>query len=194
MAEYLALRSSAFVSRSPQTPELEKMLTWNWQLEFGEELKDAEWRLHAVRVVICDGCMMPYKWLRAESGELLKLDASVHGDNHFFPGPCDIAWDVAGAIVEWEMYSEIRERFIRQYETLSGDAITERLTPYLLAYTIFRLGWSKMAALAMQGEFDEALLTRDYKRYRATAMRLRQFAISGTKELSATADPSAGST
>ena len=31
-----------------------------------------------------------------------------------------------------------------------------------------------MAALAMQGEYDEELLTRDYQRYRALALQLRQ--------------------
>jgi len=173
IAEYLAFRSMAFPSNIPQTPELEKMLRWNWQLEFGDELSDDESRFCSTRAVVCDGCMMPHKWLRAENGRLLKLDANSHGDNHFFPGPCDIAWDVAGAIVEWEMNDEVREGFVRQYELLSGDKITERLTPYILGYVAFRLGWSKMAALAMQGEFDEALLSRDYQRYRAAAMRLR---------------------
>ena len=139
------------------------MLRWNWQLEFGEELGDAESRLRIGRVVVCDGRMMPHEWLRTDGGELLKLDAGIHGDNHFFPGPCDIAWDVAGAIVEWELQGEARERFVGEYEARSGDAVTERLAPYLLAYTIFRMGWSKMAALAMQGEYDEALLSRDYR-------------------------------
>jgi hypothetical protein len=118
--------------------------------------------------------MMPHEWLSSDGGELLKLDAGSHGDNHFFPGPCDIAWDVAGAIVEWELQGEAREQFIREYEARSGDAITERLAPYLLAYTIFCMGWSKMAALAMEGEYDEALLTRDYQRYREVALRLRE--------------------
>ena len=49
-----------------------------------------------------------------------------------------------------------------------------QLAPYLLAYTIFRLSWSKMAALAMQGEYDEAQLTRDYRKYRALALGLRR--------------------
>ena len=45
MADYLAFRFTNFVSNSPQSPEIEKMLRWNWQLEFGEELSDAESRL-----------------------------------------------------------------------------------------------------------------------------------------------------
>jgi hypothetical protein len=152
------------------------MLRWNWQLEFGEELSPEESRLHAARVVICDGRMMPHEWLRADSGDLLKLDAVSHGDNHFFPGPCDIAWDVAGAIVEWDLVGEMRESFIGDYERRSGDLVRQRLAPYLLAYSAFHLGWCRMAALAMQGEYDEALLERDYRRYRTVAMGLRPMA------------------
>ena len=133
----------------------------------------------------------------AEQGELLKLDAVSHGDNHFFPGPCDIAWDVAGAIVEWELRGRGARAILSASTTRrSGDAIAERLAPYLLAYAAFRLGWSRMAASAMQGEFDEALLERDYRRYRAQAQRLRQhpghwqLAQSQSRELRA---PAAGS-
>jgi hypothetical protein len=190
MADYLAVRFRDFASNSPQSPEIEKMLRWNWQLEFGEELSDAESRLRTRCVVVCDGRMMPHEWLRVDGGELLKLDAGIHGDNHFFPGPCDIVWDVAGAIVEWELQGEARDRFVREYEARSGDSITERLAPYLLAYTIFRLGWSKMAALAMQGEYDEALLNRDYQRYRGLALQLRQRERPRASEASANADRS----
>jgi len=172
MAEYLAWRAEAFQSEG-QAPELEEMLRWNWQAEFDEELRAEEWQLPAVRVALCDGRMMPHEWLLTTAGEMLKLDAVSHGDNHFFPGPCDIAWDVAGAIVEWEMLGQVRERFVGEYEARSGDAVSERLAPYLRAYAIFRLGWCRMAALAMQGEFDEALLERDYQRYRTLAVHLR---------------------
>jgi hypothetical protein len=174
MASYLALRFSEFASSTPQSPELESMLRWNWQLEFGEELGAAEAQLCARRVVFCDGRMMPHHWFRSSNGKLLKLDAGTHGDNHFFPGPCDIAWDVAGAIVEWELHGELRNRFVREFESRSGDTVSGRLAPYLLAYTTFRMSWSKMAARAMQGEYDEALLHRDYEKHRDIALRLRQ--------------------
>ena len=176
MAEYLAWRVMAFASEVQQTPELEKMLRWNWQSEFDEELSPDESRLEVAHLTVCDARMMPHEWLRTSDGRLLKLDAASHGDNHFFPGPCDIAWDVAGAIVEWEMLGQVRERFISAYEARSGDAIRERLPAYVLAYSIFRLGWCKMAALAMRGEFDQALLERDYSRYRMLATHLRKIA------------------
>ena len=174
MAEYLAWRSTAFVSAEPQTPELEEMLRWNWQSEFGEELYHDESRLEVARLTVCDARMMPHKWLWTSAGNLLKLDAGSHGDNHFFPGPCDIAWDVAGAIVEWEMLGQAREHFLSEYEARSGDAVRGRLYPYILAYVVFRLGWCKMAALAMHGEYDQTLLERDYELYRTLAMHLRK--------------------
>lgn len=176
MADYLAPRSTAFSVDTTQTPELEKMLRWNWQLEFGEELSDEQSRLCTARVVVCDGRMMPHEWLCTASGELLKLDAVSHGDNHFFPGPCDVAWDLAGAIVEWELLGGLRESFVDEYELRSGDSVRQRLAPYLLAYSAFHLGWCRMAALAMQGEYDEALLERDYLRYRTIALELRPVA------------------
>lgn len=176
MAEYLAWRAGAFASTEPQTPELEQMLRWNWQSEFDEELSPGESRLEVAHLTVCDARIMPHEWFLTTEGRLLKLDAAGHGDNHFFPGPCDIAWDVAGAIVEWEMLGLVRERFLSTYEAHSGDAIRERLAAYILAYAIFRLGWCKMAALAMQGEFDQALLERDYTRYRTLAPHLRRTA------------------
>jgi len=174
MAEYLALRASTLETSEAQSPELETMLRWNWKLEFGDALDASSSELRAERVVVCDGRMMPHEWLRSAGGTALKLDAASHGDNHFFPGPCDIAWDLAGAIVEWEMESAEREQFLAEYEARSGDAVRRRLQPYLLAYTIFRVGWCRMAALAMQGEYDEELLLRDYRRYRKIAERQRE--------------------
>lgn len=173
IADYLALRAREFASAQQQSPELGAMLRWNWQVEFGERLDPVESTLHCERAVICDGRMMPREWLRTTQGTLLKLDATSHGDNHFFPGPCDIAWDVAGAIIEWELPVVARKRLIDAYHARTGDRIRPRLAPYLLAYTIFQLGWCKMAALAMQGEFDEGLLERDYRRYRQMAVGLR---------------------
>jgi hypothetical protein len=172
MARYLALRSEAFAAAA-QTPELETMLRWNWQLEFGEELGIAESHLQTQRVAVCDGRMGPNQWLRSGRGELLKLDAGNDGDNHFFPGPCDIAWDVAGCIVEWELRGRDRECLVAEYTRLSGDSVAERLGPYLLAYTTFCMARSRMAAAAMQGEAGEALLQRAYARYRLQNLRLR---------------------
>jgi len=172
IAAYLALRSEDFAVATGQSCELEAMLRWNWQIEFGAELGSQEARLQVAAVTVCDNLLAPAQWLRTGTGKLLKLDAGNYGDNHFFPGPCDIAWDVAGCIVEWELEGEALEYFLAEYTRHSGDSVAERLGPYLLAYTTFHMAHARMAAAAMHGEADEILLQRDYLRYRAKALRL----------------------
>lgn len=172
MAEYCAFRKRAFpTDERPQ--ELEEMANWNWECEFGEALRPAI-RLRTEHLVITDARMLPHEWLIAEDGRILKLDGVSHGDNHFFPGPCDIAWDLAGAIIEWSMDERTAAEFLEKYLDLSGDDARERLPEYLLAYAILRMAWSKMAAQASAGAFDEALLKRDYERYRARALELAE--------------------
>ena len=39
-----------------------------------------------------------------------------HGDDHFFPGPTDIAWDLAGTIVEWELAPAVDRTADRGYQ------------------------------------------------------------------------------
>jgi hypothetical protein len=55
------------------------------------------------------------------------------------------------------------------YRERSGDDVRSRIADYVLAYAIFRMGWSKMAAQASAGCFDEKLLLRDFVRYRKVA-------------------------
>ncbi len=115
--------------------------------------------------------MSPHEWLITEDGRFLKLDAVSHGDDHFFPGPCDVAWDLAGAIVEWEMDAATRDTFLLRYESLSGDDTSGRIANYLRAYAVFRFAWSKMAAAGMKGTPEESRLMQDYRKYRAYAER-----------------------
>ena len=116
-------------------------------------------------------------------GRLLKLDGGAHGDDHFFPGPCDIAWDLAGTIVEWNLSGSEAEYFLEQYRLASGDDARRRLPSYLRAYVAFRMGWCKMAALASQGSFDEPLLWRDFERYRSYAAQLSAGARTVVRQL-----------
>lgn len=168
MAEYCAFRCRNLIVSSAENTELIRMARWNWQCELGAELAN-DFQLGVEYPVISDARMLPHEWIETGSG-FVKTDASSHGDNHFFPGPCDIAWDLAGAIVEWDLSDEAAQYFIEIYKRLSGDDARARLGSYCLAYTLFRMGWSKMAAQASVGEFDEALLLRDYGRYREKAV------------------------
>ena len=174
MARYCAMRADNFLVKPREESKLQEMLAWNWKCEFQEELPRHS--LEVERLVIADGRLLPHEWI-ASGGRLLKLDGCSHGDDHFFPGPCDIAWDIAGAIVEWGMDRHTSEYFVDAYVRESGDQIRRRLYPYLVAYATFRMAWSKMAAHASEGEFDQQLLERDYQRYRAICKTLKDVAV-----------------
>jgi hypothetical protein len=171
IAAYCAFRGREFPEIKDQPSELGQMLRFNWKNEFGAEF-EGDLSFCDGRMIVTDSRMMPYKWIRCKDGKLLKVDSTSHGDDHFFPGPCDIAWDLAGTIVEWSLSQEASDYFLCQYVKLSGDDPTARIGKYLLAYATFRLAYSRMAARAMGGTPEEALLMREYERYRLQALEI----------------------
>jgi len=170
IAGYCSFRAEETQCAVPANHHLEAMLRFNVQQEFGFDMPAQPADLLVVRPVIADGRMSPHKWIDS-GGALLKLDGSIHGDDHFFPGPTDIAWDLAGTIVEWALDSAACSTLLDCYSRTSGDHAHQRLLHYCLAYSVFRTAYSKMAAASMQGSEEEARLLQDYYRYRAQAER-----------------------
>lgn len=68
-----------------------------------------------------DGRMLAHEWIET-SGGFLKCDAVDHGDDHFFPGPQDIAWDVAAAQIETGLDPELYAR-LSGIERSVGDCL-----------------------------------------------------------------------
>jgi len=165
IAEYCAWRSREFVGSEPTN--LGQMLASNWLAAFGSG-NDVPKGLPLECAVIPDGKMQPYEWLETDKG-LLKLDSVDHGDDHFYPGPTDIAWDLAGAIIEWSLDSQASEYLLARYAQLSGDAPHSRIAQYLLAYALFRYAYCRLAAESLRGTEEEMRLVRDAERYRAAA-------------------------
>lgn len=92
--------------------------------------------------VILDGRMAAHEWIGTTSG-FVKVDAIDHGLDHFEPGPHDIAWDLAGAIVELDLEPSARDVLIEQ----SGDPdIARRLPAVEIAYRAFRLAYCTQSA------------------------------------------------
>jgi hypothetical protein len=186
MARYCAMRSREFrvndsharaMQHDGGARAMEQMTRFNYQEEFGESappMQLANDALASESPIIADGRMQPHEWLRTDDGRILKLDGAEHGDDHFFPGPTDIAWDLAGAIIEWRMNAHAQETFLREYRRASGDDAQRRIEPFLLAYSSFRMGYCKMAAEAVQGSGEEHRLLAAYARYRDTLARLVQ--------------------
>ena len=173
MAQYLAFRASGFRAEPVDLAALEQMTHFNFAQIAGRELQ-SPFHLGLERPVIADARMMPHEWIRLDDGRFLKLDAAAHGDNHFFPGPTDAAWDLAGVIIEWRLDATTTDDFLSRYEKTSGDDARSRLPDYLIAYTAFQAGYAAMAASAI-GESEAAerrRLLRDYERYRKLLMKL----------------------
>ncbi|HET8549816.1 MAG TPA: hypothetical protein VFL57_17525 [Bryobacteraceae bacterium] len=92
------------------------------------------------RLTAVDGRMLPHEWIATAHG-YFKTDALDHHDDHFFPGCQDIAWDIAGAEVEFDLPPGT-----------FGD--NPRLPFYRIAYCSYRLGYARMAQEALAGDPD----------------------------------------
>jgi hypothetical protein len=116
-----------------------------------------------VRPAVVDGHMAPHEWIAARNGRLIKTDGVDHGDDHFLPGPTDIAWDLAGAVVEWDLSPSERALLLDAYQRSAGDDPRERLPGYLLAYASFR---ARLATLAVRsGDQQEGASWRELKQH-----------------------------
>jgi hypothetical protein len=178
IAEYCALRQRTFAVELSDINSLQEMADHNLR-ELGLDLAV---QLHVEHPVIADGKMQPHEWLLSKDGELLKTDSGSHGDDHFFPGPTDIAWDLAGAIVEWRMNEEQTTEFLNLHHHASGDDASTRIDGFIKAYAVFRLAYCLMAANAMNGSDEQARLQSAAASYRAVLthhfFRASSFALS----------------
>ena len=189
MARYCAFRTSEFRVNAPPGATVE-MTRFNCAQEFRVDLPlpDSAWE--TTRPVIVDGRMQPQEWIAGENGTILKVDTAAHGDDHFFPGPTDIVWDLAGSIVEWNLDKDAADFLVSRYAQLSGDNPRARMAGFLLAYGVFRLSYCRMAENAAQ-QPDECLrLRRAYEFYRARVVR--ELAKLPTPERSSTSSEERG--
>ena len=169
LADYCAFRQRAFAVELSNLDALQAMSEHNLR-ELG---LDMPVKLRLERPVIADGKMQPHEWLLSIDGKLLKTDSGSHGDDHFFPGPTDIAWDLAGAIVEWKMNEEQTTEFLNIYHRASGDDAVPRIDSFIKAYTVFRLAYCLMAANAMTGSYEQPRLQQTAATYRSILTRLQ---------------------
>jgi hypothetical protein len=174
LAEYCAFRRRAFTIELSNLDALEKMAQHNLR-ELGF---DSAVELRLKHPVIADGRMQPHEWLLSMESKLLKIDSGSHGDDHFFPGPTDIAWDLAGAIVEWRMDDRQRAEFLDRYHSATGEDANARIDGYIKAYTVFRLAYCLMAANAMTGSDEQLRLQRAAAMYRAALTHMQSSTLS----------------
>lgn len=164
MARYLAHLRAHFASPHPAPfDELAEMVRINTGYEAPEELRPALCDAPAVAI---DGRMLPHEWILTAEG-YQKTDAVDHHDDHFFPGCQDIAWDIAGASLEFGMDPA---PLAEKYAALSGDrGIGRRLPFYMRAYAAWHLGYATLAATATAGTPEAARFQQLAARYARAA-------------------------
>ena len=162
------MRDSDFRNESAAPDPIADMVRFNVQQEFG---LDCNWSGDDLMIgnrVVADGSMQPHEWLLTWDGTILKSDAASHGDDHFFPGPVSIGWDLAGIIVEWELTNSAREFLMDRFRQYSGRRLERRLDAFCLAYSVFRMSLCKMA-IPTADYFEKQRLQRSYARYRRSS-------------------------
>lgn len=170
MANYLNFLSDTFqVERRPPFEELLEMIEVNVREGLGDRWLALLDPLPAKRrmiedstAVAIDGRMLPHEWLANVDG-YLKTDALDHHDDHFFPGCQDIAWDVAGAIIEFEWDAAQQQCFLTRM-----DATLRRLPFYRIAYAAFRLGYAVQSAKTLESSPEALRFHRLAAYYRHT--------------------------
>jgi hypothetical protein len=151
-AKYLAFRRGLRpVASGVSTDELWKMIEVNVGATACARI--ATLRLGGDPGPACaiDGRMLPHEHIAGPDG-IVKVDAIAHGDDHFFPGPQNIAWDLAGVAAEWDL-TELEERqLLAAYIEASGDrGVNARYPFHRIAYLAFRIGYTNMSADAHGG-------------------------------------------
>jgi hypothetical protein len=149
IADYCAFRAHSFQAE-PQSAQLPEMLRFNLLQEMRVELDVPSGYFQPEIAVIPDCRMQTHEWIRSSKGTLVKVDGNAAGEGHFLPGPTDILWDIAGAIVEWNMSADAEEYLLAQFQKRAGRIDEVRLQWFMLAYTVFRLSYCRMAYSATQ--------------------------------------------
>lgn len=174
IADYCAMRTTQFAVENAGESQLEAMARYNYEQEFGEPAPRWLQLPSSTSPVLCDGRMQPHEWIVAPDGKILKTDGESHGDDHFFPGPTDIAWDLAGAIVEWQMDRGAEDLLLLRFARLTGDDAAPRIEVYKAAYCLFGMSYSTMAANALSRDQEYPRLVAASERYRATWSAISQ--------------------
>jgi hypothetical protein len=146
LPRYLAFRARAFQAAPVDGSALEEMTRVNTREALGVELPET-FTLEMRNAVYTDARLMPHEWIRTNTG-VVKTDAIDHGDDHLLPGPTDVAWDLAGAVIEWALDANETRGLLERFRELSGDDASPRLPSYRVAYASFRAGVCSFAERA----------------------------------------------
>jgi hypothetical protein len=178
IGRYLGARARLFPASHESGASIGALLTMcrrNISLSLGEEacssleLFDANALQRSVRRIRTDNKLDRHEWLRSLDGRLLKTDALDHHQAHDLVGCQDLAWDIAGAIEEFDLSDDEVGGLI----AATGCAVDPDLLDfYRVAYAAFRLGHAALS--------DESGAAERYGR--SLELLLPQHACSATRQ------------
>jgi hypothetical protein len=123
-----------------------------------------------LRAVDTDNRLHIWEWLVAPNGRILKTDALDHSGAHDLVGCQPVAWDVAGACVEFNFTLREREKLAAIIEREADCCLrADLLTVFEACYLGFQIGlWTNARSVAAAGEREriDALLERYAHRLR----------------------------
>lgn len=173
VAVYIGSRAKLFPANpgsGASIAELLEMARRNISLELGDEavhslkpweaqLAELDARVLRIRT---DNRLQLHEWLRARDGVAIKADALDHHQAHDLVGCQDLAWDIAGAIVEFDLDQVQTEALIGFAEEAALRPIDRQLLAfYRLAYLAFQVGQFRLGAAMVDDRAEkERLKTR----------------------------------
>lgn len=121
-----------------------------------------------------DGRMAPHEWVQTPDGGLIKVDGVGHRHDHTVVGPQPVAWDLAGAIVEWGLEDAAATILLDAFLEAGGEPVQpDTLAFYLASYAAFRAGMCHLCAqMSAYDPPEQERLQRAYRGYRERLARL----------------------
>ena len=192
VASYIGRRARLVPAATGSGASIDGLLSMarrNVSLEFGDRLAErlGSWTSRADmlerRIVRLrtDNKVDRHEWLHAEGGALIKTDAIDHHQAHDLIGCQDLAWDIAGAIIEFDVAQDEAEGFVAAVESWAATRVDHELLDfYLVAYAAFRLGQARLGQ-SMSGDGEQRRLGRSARRYAAALQHLLEGTRSATR-------------
>lgn len=162
LARYLDFLQRTFPARPEMPlPEMLRMARRNTWVGLGDSWVDKLRGLEKIighpgepRGAAVDGRMLPHEWIVTRGG-FVKTDAIDHHANQFLPGCQDIAWDIAGTCVEFDLDGGQKDYLVESYIRRAGDRDLKRRFPlFPLLYLAYRLGYTVFASKELEDSPD----------------------------------------
>ncbi len=146
---------------------LVEMLICNTREAFGEEaakcaqLLSEQAKTDELAPSYGDGHLAPHEWIRTPDNRVLKIDCCGHNWDHTMVGRQSWLWDLAGALVEWDLNKESATPLLEEIVSESSLAFApDELRFYCSAYAAFRLGLFTIEKNSA-ADFYRAILQRE---------------------------------